>query len=101
PPPLTVTFLCRRLAAGPASAGLQDKLDATQSKIDRAEQHKGVLTTEIEGLSGRIDQLEGEVAVLRNREAAVKAELAAKQAELDRAEARLSRAHDHLLVLRV
>jgi len=98
---LPLALLCLLLVAAPARAGLQDKLDATQSKIDRAEQHKGVLTTEIEGLSGRIDQLEGEVAVLRNREAAVKAELAAKQAELDRAKARLSRAHDHLLVLRV
>ncbi len=98
---LPLALLCLLLAAAPAAASLQDKLDTTQSRIDRAEQHKGVLTTEIEGLSGRIDQLEGEVAVLRNREAAVRAELVVKQAALDRAKARLSRAHDHLLVLRV
>jgi murein DD-endopeptidase MepM/ murein hydrolase activator NlpD len=98
---LPATLLCALAVAAPAYAGLQDKVDATQSKIDRAERQKGVLTGEIDALSGRIDRLQGEVAVLRNREAAVQAELAAKQAELNRAEARLGRAHDHIVELRL
>jgi murein DD-endopeptidase MepM/ murein hydrolase activator NlpD len=98
---LPAALLCALALAAPARAGLQDRIDATQSKIDRAENHKGVLTSEIDALSGRIDRLEGEVAVLRNREAAVQADLAAKQAELDRAEARLGRAHDRIVELRL
>jgi murein DD-endopeptidase MepM/ murein hydrolase activator NlpD len=86
-----------RTASG---ASLQERLDATEAKIDRAEQAQGVLTTRIEALSDRIGRLEGEVAVLRRHEAAVAARLAAKQEELDRAVAKLSRAHDHLELVR-
>ena len=89
------------LAAGPVGAAdLQERLDATQERIEQAEGRQGVLTTTISGLDDRISTLEAEVAGLRRREAAVAEKLAAKQAELDRAVAVLSRAHDHLLVVR-
>jgi murein DD-endopeptidase MepM/ murein hydrolase activator NlpD len=87
-------------ARGAPAAGLQERIDATEAKIARAEGRQGVLTTTVSRLDGRISRLEGEVAVLRRREAAVAARLAAKQAELDRAVAKLSRAHDHLLIVR-
>jgi murein DD-endopeptidase MepM/ murein hydrolase activator NlpD len=98
---MLVALAAALLPARPASgADLEERLDATQAKIDRAEQAEGVLTTRIEALGDRIGRLEGEVALLRRREAVVAARLAAKQAELDRAVAKLSRAHDHLEVVR-
>ena len=87
------------IAAG-ASADLQERLDETRAKIEEAESHGGVLSTEIERLDAEISRLEGAVAVLRSREAVVEAELAAKQAELDRAIAALDLARDRLVVLR-
>ena len=88
------------LGAGVASADLQERLEATQAKIDTAEEKGGVVSTQIETLDGQIGQLEGEVAVLRGREDVVEAELAAKQAELDQAVAELGVAKDRLVVLR-
>jgi murein DD-endopeptidase MepM/ murein hydrolase activator NlpD len=88
------------LTAGVASADLQERLDDTRAKIDRAEHEGGVLSTQIESLDSEIGRLEGAVAVLRSREAAVEADLAAKQAELDRAVAELEEAKGRLEVLR-
>jgi len=103
PPGLALAGLLAVLAlvaAAAAPAGVQDRLDRTRAKIDRAEEKGGVLSSEIEGLNDEISRLEGAVAVLRSREAAVEAELAAKQAELDRAVAELNQARDRLEVLR-
>jgi murein DD-endopeptidase MepM/ murein hydrolase activator NlpD len=94
---LALLFL---LSAGIASADLEERLDATQTKIETAEEKEGVVSTQIETLDGEIGRLEGEVAVLRGREEAVEAELAAKQAELDQALAELGVAKDRLVVLR-
>jgi murein DD-endopeptidase MepM/ murein hydrolase activator NlpD len=100
-----VAFLAALVATlaerpAPAPASLQDRLDSTRARIDRAEERQGVLTTTIDALGDRIARLEGEVAALRRREAAVAAELALRQAELDAAVAKLGRARDHLAVVR-
>ena len=98
---VAVAVACACLfGAAAAGADLQERLDATQSKIGSAEEKQDVLTSDIEELGGEISQLEGAVAVLRNREAAVEAELALKQAELDRAIAELNDARGRLEVLR-
>jgi murein DD-endopeptidase MepM/ murein hydrolase activator NlpD len=81
------------IAVGSASGkDLQQRLDATQSKLSHVQAHAGVLTTRISHESAQLDRLTAEVAQLRNKEAAVAAQLAQKQAELEAAQARL----DHL-----
>jgi murein DD-endopeptidase MepM/ murein hydrolase activator NlpD len=93
------------LVAAPAApaADLQTELEAKQSKLEKVEERKGVLSTTIAGFKDKIDRLTVEVADIRAREAAVRERLAAKQAELDEAVAvldtaqgRLERARAHL-----
>jgi murein DD-endopeptidase MepM/ murein hydrolase activator NlpD len=78
------------MAGGASGQSLQERLDATQNKLDHVEEHQGVLTTRISHESAQIDRLTAEVAELRNKEAAVAARLAQKQAELEQAQARLA-----------
>jgi murein DD-endopeptidase MepM/ murein hydrolase activator NlpD len=81
------------MAVGSASGKtLQQRLDATQSKLSHVQAHAGVLTTRISHESAQLDRLTAEVAQLRNKEAEAAARLAQKQAELEAAQARL----DHL-----
>ncbi|HET8564886.1 MAG TPA: peptidoglycan DD-metalloendopeptidase family protein [Solirubrobacterales bacterium] len=95
-------FLLLIAAAAPA-ADLQSELESKQSKLEKIEERKGVLTTTISRFKDEILRLTSEVAAIRNREAAVRGRLAAKQAELDEAvaqldaaEARLERVRAHL-----
>jgi murein DD-endopeptidase MepM/ murein hydrolase activator NlpD len=84
----------------PASAATeQEKLDATQSKIDSANQKKGVLTEEIAGFSSQIDSYETQVAALRAEERDAEVRLAAKQEELDQAQAEVDKAYKELKIL--
>jgi murein DD-endopeptidase MepM/ murein hydrolase activator NlpD len=77
------------LAGGAPAQTLQQKLDSTQAKLDKARSREGVLTSQIAKQSSTLDRLEVQVANLRNREAAVAADLRRKQAELERAQKRL------------
>jgi len=86
--------------SGSASASLQSQLNAKQSKLDKVEQKKGVLTTTISRYSDQISGLENQVAALQNREAQVQQQLDVKQAELDRAEQQLHVEKVHLVALR-
>jgi murein DD-endopeptidase MepM/ murein hydrolase activator NlpD len=83
---------CAIAAGGASGKSLQQRLDATQSKLSHVKNHAGVLTTRISHESAQLERLTSEVAQLRNKEAAVAARLAQKQAELEEAQARL----DHL-----
>jgi peptidoglycan DL-endopeptidase CwlO len=85
---LVVAIVAPALAQDP-----QSELDAAQAELSEAQDHQGVLTTEIDHFSGKIEQLSGEVAVLRNREAMVEAELKETQDRLDVE-------HDALVALR-
>jgi murein DD-endopeptidase MepM/ murein hydrolase activator NlpD len=78
----------------------EERLDAVEGRIGKAQEREGVLTSEIAALGDEISVLEGQVAELRGQEAIAEAELAAKQAELDRAEAELNRALDRLATMR-
>jgi len=91
------------LLAGSALAPAQDlesKLDAAESKLAKAHERNGVLTTTIARDGERIDRLTVEVATLRKRQAAVRVRLDAKQAELDEAVAQLDTAKRRLAVMR-
>jgi murein DD-endopeptidase MepM/ murein hydrolase activator NlpD len=77
------------LAVGASGKSLEQRLDATQSKLSHVKAHAGVLTTRISHESAQLDRLTGEVADLRKEEATVAAQLAQKQAELEEAQARL------------
>jgi murein DD-endopeptidase MepM/ murein hydrolase activator NlpD len=76
-------------AGGVFAQSLEEKLDATQSKLESAKSKEGVLTDRISSESATLERLQVEVAELRNREAAVAAALARKQAELEDAQDRL------------
>jgi murein DD-endopeptidase MepM/ murein hydrolase activator NlpD len=79
---------------------LQSKVDATEAKLSKVRQRKGVLTTTITRYRKRIEALTTEIAALRGHEAAVRVRLNAKQAELDRAVAELDVAKRHLGVVK-
>jgi murein DD-endopeptidase MepM/ murein hydrolase activator NlpD len=79
-------------SGGASGKSLQQRLDATQSKLSHVKAHAGVLTTRISHESAQLDRLTGEVADLRQQEATVAAQLAQKQSELEQSQARL----DHL-----
>jgi murein DD-endopeptidase MepM/ murein hydrolase activator NlpD len=97
---LAVVLACALWVDAAAAASPSEKLEAVEAKIGKAEEHEGVLTSEIAAMGEKISSLEGEVAQLRNREVAAEADLAAKQAELDHAVAELERARKRLRMLR-
>jgi peptidoglycan DL-endopeptidase CwlO len=99
---LLAVFVCCALWTDAAAAAKSpsEKLEAVEASIGDAQEHEGVLTSEIAAMGDQISALEAEVAQLRTREADAESELAAKQAELDRALAALERAVDHLEKLR-
>jgi murein DD-endopeptidase MepM/ murein hydrolase activator NlpD len=97
---LAVVLGCALWADAAAAKSPSEKLEAVEARIGDAQEHEGVLTSEIAAMGEQISALEGEVADLRTREAAAETELAAKQAKLDRAVAELERAVDRLEKLR-
>jgi peptidoglycan DL-endopeptidase CwlO len=90
------------LIAAPAAPAqtLESELEAKQSKLEKVEERKGVLTTTIAGYGDKIERLTAEVAAIRTRESAVRERLAAKQAELDEAQAALDGAKARLARVR-
>lgn len=72
------------------AASPQDQLDSAKTKLERAEEREGVLTTTLSQYSTEIGEFEGQVAALRSREAVAREELDVKEAELTRATAELS-----------
>lgn len=89
--------VCAGLAAtGSPAQDLQQKLQETEAKIGKVDDHAGVLTTQISHYSDRISGLEGKVADLRNQEAELSSDLAAKEAELTAAQAELEQVRSEL-----
>jgi peptidoglycan hydrolase CwlO-like protein len=78
------------------AADLQEKLDATQGKLDHVRASQSALAESIAEQNAAIDSMIGEVSVLRQKQAAVEAELAEKQDELDKATAALEKEEEHL-----
>ena len=95
---LLLAGLCALAASwqSSASADLQDKLDATQGKLDDVRASQAEIAETIAEQNAAIDSMLGEVSALRQRQAAVEAELAEKQEALERATAALKAEEEHL-----
>jgi peptidoglycan hydrolase CwlO-like protein len=83
-----------------AGADLQEKLDATQGKLEGVQAEQSELAASIAEQNAAIDSMIGEVSALRQKTAAAEAELAEKEEELDRATAALRKEREHLEVVR-
>jgi septal ring factor EnvC (AmiA/AmiB activator) len=99
---LLLAALCA-LALSEASAPAktpQEKLEATQGKLDSVREDQSALAETIAEQNAAIDSMIGEVSALRQKQAAVEAELAEKQGELEAATAALKREKAHLEAVR-
>jgi len=74
----------------------QEKLEATQGKLDHVRESQSALAATIAEQNRAIDSMIGEVSALRQKQAAVEAELAEKQAELEAATKALEKEEAHL-----
>jgi peptidoglycan hydrolase CwlO-like protein len=91
----TLCVLVLSTASAPAETP-QEKLDATQGKLDHVRESQGSLAETIAAQNAAIDSMIGEVSALRQKQAAVEAELAEKQRELAAATAALEQEEAHL-----
>jgi peptidoglycan hydrolase CwlO-like protein len=80
--------------------GPADKIERKLGELDRIQESKGPLESQIDAMNAEVDQLIGRESALRQQEAAVQADLAAKQAELDTATAELNEQKRHLAAVR-
>jgi peptidoglycan hydrolase CwlO-like protein len=94
---LVLASLVGQRAAGQGPA---DKIEQKLGELDRIQESKGPLASQIDAMNAEVDQLIGRESVLRQQEAAVRADLAAKQAELDTATAELNEQKRHLAAVR-
>ncbi len=94
---LVIASLVGQSAAGQGPA---DKIEWKLGELDRIQESKGPLESQIDAMNAEVDQLIGRESVLRQQEAAVRADLAAKQAELDQATAELNEQKQHLAAVR-
>ncbi|MGH2983796.1 MAG: hypothetical protein ACRDK5_06045 [Solirubrobacterales bacterium] len=92
--------LASLVGQGAAGQGPADKIEQKLGELDRIEETKGPLESQIDAMNAEVDQLIGRESVLRQQESAVRAELAAKQAELDTATAELNEEKQHLAAVR-
>jgi peptidoglycan hydrolase CwlO-like protein len=94
---LVLASLVGQNAAGQSPT---DKIEQKLGELDRIQESKGPLESQIDAMNAEVDQLIGRESVLRQKEAAVQADLAAKQAELDEATAELNEQKQHLAAIR-
>jgi len=96
---LVLTALCVLGASLEDSAPAktpQEKLEATQDKLEGVRANSSALAETIAEQNAAIDAMIGEVSALRQKLAAVRGELAEKEAELDAATKALEREKEHL-----
>jgi peptidoglycan hydrolase CwlO-like protein len=93
--PAVLCALALSEASAPAETP-QEKLEATQGKLDDVRANQSALAETIAEQNAAIDSMLGEVSALRQQQAALEAELADKQRELDRATAALEKEEEHL-----
>ncbi len=86
-------------ASAPAKTP-QEKLEATQGKLEGVRENQSALAETIAEQNAAIDSMIGEVSALRQKQAAVEAELAQKQGELEAATAALEKEKAHLEAVR-
>ena len=82
-------------ASAPAKTP-QEKLEATQGKLDDVHADQSSLADTIAEQNAAIDTMIGEVSALRQKQVAIEAELAEKQGELEAATAALKKKKEHL-----
>ncbi|HEV7615841.1 MAG TPA: hypothetical protein VGO36_06395 [Solirubrobacterales bacterium] len=100
---LLLAALCVLAASLEASAPAktpQQKLDATQGKLEGVRENQSALAETIAEQNAAIDTMIGEVSALRQKQAALESELAEKQDELDAATAALKKEREHLEAVR-
>jgi peptidoglycan hydrolase CwlO-like protein len=95
----TVCALAVAVASAPAETP-QEKLEATQGKLEGVREDQSALAATIAEQNAAIDTMIGEVSALRQKQAAVQAELSEKQAELEAATAALEAEREHLEAVR-
>jgi peptidoglycan hydrolase CwlO-like protein len=82
------------------AATLEEKRDATQSKLNEVEANASALANTIAAENAEIDTMIGEVSTLRQEQEAVEAQLAAKEEELEAATKALATEREHLVEVR-
>ncbi len=88
------------LSSASPAATLEEKRDATQSKLNEVEANASSLAATIAAQNAEIDTMIGEVSALRQEEAAVRAQLVAKEEELEAATVALEKEEEHLVKVR-
>jgi peptidoglycan hydrolase CwlO-like protein len=88
------------LSSTAPAASLEEKRDATQSKLNAVEANTNALANTIAAENAEIDTMIGEVSALRQEQEAVEAQLAAKEEELEAATKALSEERAHLVKVR-
>jgi peptidoglycan hydrolase CwlO-like protein len=88
------------LQATAPAASLEEKRDATQSKLNEVEANTNELANTIAAENAEIDTMIGEVSTLRQEQQAVEAELQAKEEELEAATKALASEREHLVEVR-
>ena len=88
------------LEATAPAATLQEKRDATQSKLNEVEANTNALADTIAAENAEIDTMIGEVSALRQKQEAVEAQLVAKEEELEAATKALRDEREHLVEVR-
>ena len=86
-------------ASAPAKT-LQEKREATQSKLGGVREEQGAVEDQLAVENREIDSMIGEVSALRQKQAAVEAELEKKEAELEAATVELREEREHLVEVR-
>src|SRR3954453_8257062 len=100
---LLLAGLCVLASSWAASAPAktpQEKLEATQDKLEGVRADQSSLAETIAQQNRAVDSMLGEVSDLRQKQAAVEAELEEKQAELEAATAALEAEEAHLVEVR-
>src|ERR1700709_1975655 len=90
----TICALALTEASAPAKTP-QQKLEATQGKLEGVREDQSSLAETIAEQNAAIDTMIGEVSALRQKQAAVEGELAKKQGELEAATAALKKEKVH------
>jgi peptidoglycan hydrolase CwlO-like protein len=98
PAALLLAALC--LVASAPAKDLEEKLNATQSKLSKVRESQSALAATIAEQNKAIDAMIGEVSDLRRQQAAVESELVEKQDELDTATEKLEADQRHLAEVR-
>jgi len=92
--------LALMLSSTAPAASLEEKRDATQSKLNEVEANASALANTIAAENAEIDTMIGEVSALRQEQEAVEAQLAAKEEELEAATKALTEEREHLVEVR-